>query len=232
MIKVDPFTYSTQDWDEIKRAAEKGLFPTAAHHLQILTWIDGPWPPGLLRRLEFMARMHIARMGRVSAAQQRSRIRKLKALEYSAPGIEEKIVASLSTNLSVLGDGRRELQLGVERDFLDVTQSFFGRLRYNIERALWAQRPLTGSNASKRNRDRFWYEALGIWCELGGEPTGGDAADFLIAVSRPVFREMRTYGARKNAATIPLHRATVLDWLRRQAKAWAHENGDDFSSAS
>ena len=39
-------------------------------------------------------------------------------------------------------------------------------------------------------RDLFWSDLLAIWCQIGGKETGADAADFLIAVSVPVFNAM------------------------------------------
>lgn len=83
----------------------------------------------------------------------------------------------------------------------------------------------------KWERDMLWYEALDIWCELGGKPTGGDAADFVMAVSAPVFAATLTVSGRKTAATMP-QRTSVLAQLRRLAKMRTHKNGDDFSSAS
>ena len=74
------------------------------------------------------------------------------------------------------------------------SDAFFEKLLRNLNGiidALGPPRPKTGSAASKnKGRDLFWSDLLAIWCEIGGETTGADAADFLIAVSVPVFNVM------------------------------------------
>ena len=60
---------------------------------------------------------------------------------------------------------------------------------------------------------------LAIWTGIGGEETGGDAADFLIAVSTPVFRRMRDDDGQMKTASMPQYRDSVIEWLRLRAKA-------------
>jgi hypothetical protein len=76
-------------------------------------------------------------------------------------------------------------------------------------------------NASKYYRDLLWEEALdNVWCRsLGGDPTGRNAADFLIAVSAPVFHAMQPNGKSKKKGLMPNNRVAVMAWLRRREKA-------------
>jgi hypothetical protein len=87
-----------------------------------------------------------------------------------------------------------------------------------LDASIAAQRPQPTANSSKSGRDRFWNEVLAIWTSIGGEETGGDAADFLIAVSTPVFCRMRDDGHKKTAS-MPQYRDSVIEWLRLRAKA-------------
>jgi len=154
-------------------------------------------------RLEIIAVSHITRTA-LASVDTRVRIRQLEALEHNATRFEEKIVAALSADVSNDGEEvHRVLQPGINPNFLDATHGFITLLRYTIEGALTALRQPTNTNASKLDRDLFWDEALQVWYELGGEPTGGDACDFLIAVSKPVFRDAeqrRTQGSSNDAA--------------------------------
>ena len=67
---------------------------------------------------------------------------------------------------------------------LVATDVYFKKLVRNLNgiiEALGPPRPKTGSAASKNlGRDLFWSDLLAIWCKIGGEETGGDAADFLM----------------------------------------------------
>ena len=63
---------------------------------------------------------------------------------------------------------------GVDADMLTATRDYFGKLASNLDRVIEP----AGSrrdNARKTARDQFWNELLAIWCDLGGEPTSGDA---------------------------------------------------------
>ena len=88
-----------------------------------------------------------------------------------------------------------------------------------LDASIAAQRPQPTANSSKSGRDRFWNEVLAIWISIGGEEIGGDAADFLIAVSTPVFRRMRDDDGQKKTASMPQYRDSVIEWLRLRAKA-------------
>ena len=72
-----------------------------------------------------------------------------------------------------------------------------------IEASIAAQRPQPTANTSKIGRDRFWNEALVIWISIGGEETGIAAAEFLVAVSKPVFRRVRAIRGHKTTASTP-----------------------------
>ena len=75
-----------------------------------------------------------------------------------------------------------------------ATDAYFKKLLRNLDgiiEALGPPRRKTGSAASKNmGRDLFWSDLLAIWCKIGGKETGAEAADFLIAVSVPVFSAM------------------------------------------
>ena len=94
--------------------------------------------------------------------------------------------------------------------------AYFEKLLRNLDgiiAALGPPRKKTGSAASKNmGRDLFWSDLLAIWCQIGGEETGADAADFLIAVSAPVFNAMPD-GARD---AVPIA-GTVNQWLWRRS---------------
>ncbi len=79
----------------------------------------------------------------------------------------------------------------LDNDMLVATDVYFEKLLRNLDgiiAALGPPRKKTGSAASKNmGRDLFWSDLLAIWCQIGGEATGADAADFLIAASKPVM---------------------------------------------
>ena len=93
---------------------------------------------------------------------------------------------------------------------------YFEKLLRNLEGiidALGPPRKKSGSAASKNmGRDLFWSEVLAIWRKIGGEVTGADAADFLIAVSLPVFKAMP-----RDARDAVPQRQSVIQWLRRRS---------------
>ena len=90
-----------------------------------------------------------------------------------------------------------------------------------IEACIAGQRPRPTANTSKITRDRFWNEALAIWVAIGGEETGIAAAEFLVAVSNPVFRSVRAIRGRKTSASTPQNSASMVEWLRLRAKRQA-----------
>ncbi len=101
-----------------------------------------------------------------------------------------------------------------DNDMLFVNDAFYEKLLRILDGvidAIGPSRRKTGSAASKNmGRDLFWSDLLAIWCKIGGEKTGAKAADFLIAVSVPVFSTMPP-GAQDEVPDRP----SVIQWLRR-----------------
>jgi len=104
-----------------------------------------------------------------------------------------------------------------DNDMLIATDDFFEKLLRNLDGIILAIGPprrKTGSAASKNmGRDLFWSDLLAIWCKIDGEETGGDAADFLMAVSKPVFSAM----PRDTRDAVPT-RGAVIQWLWRRSR--------------
>ena len=102
-----------------------------------------------------------------------------------------------------------------DTDMLVVTDAWSEKLLRNLDgiiAAIGPPRGKTGSAASKNmGRDLFWSDLLAIWCEIGGKKTGADAADFIIAVSLPVFSSMPP----GEQDAVP-DRPSVIQWLRRR----------------
>jgi hypothetical protein len=98
---------------------------------------------------------------------------------------------------------------------LPATDAYYEKLLRNLDAiiaAIGPPRRKTGSAASKyMSRELFWSELLAIWRQIGGKESGADAADFLIAVSLPVFGSMPS--SRRNP--VP-DRKSVIQWLRRR----------------
>ena len=101
---------------------------------------------------------------------------------------------------------------------LDKTERAIATLVSVIEASIAAQRPQPTANTSKTGRDRFWNEVLAIWISIGGAETGIAAAEFLVAVSDPVFDSVRAIDGHKTTASMPQHYTAVVEWLRLRAK--------------
>ena len=103
-----------------------------------------------------------------------------------------------------------------DMDMEVASDVYFEKLLHNLDGiidALGPPRKKSGSAArTNMGRDLFWSELLAIWRKIGGEVTGADAADFLIAVSRPVFKAM----PRDARDAVPVRRS-VIQWLRRRS---------------
>ena len=106
-----------------------------------------------------------------------------------------------------------------DADPLNKTERAIATLVGVIDASIAAQRPQPTANTRKAGRDHFWDEVLAIWTGIGGAETGIAAAEFLVAVSDPVFDRVRAIGGNKTAASMPLSREAVVEWLRLRAKA-------------
>jgi hypothetical protein len=130
--------------------------------------------------------------------------------------------------LTVLRENAKRLQDGIDRlrpfraahnDYsadigMEVASDiFFDKLLRNLDgiiAAIGPPRRKTGSAASKNmGRDLFWRDLLSIWRRIGGKKDA-KAADFLIAVSVPVFNAMPP-----GAQDVVPDRPSVIQWLRR-----------------
>ena len=105
-----------------------------------------------------------------------------------------------------------------DADPLDKTEQAIATLVSVIDASIAAQRPQQIANARKAGRDHFWNEMLAIWTGIGGAETGIAAAEFLVAVSGPVFDRVRAIGGNKTTASMT-DVASVVEWLRLRVKA-------------
>jgi hypothetical protein len=104
-----------------------------------------------------------------------------------------------------------------DNDLLVATDAYFAKLLRNIDgiiAALGPPRKKTGSAASRNiGRDLFVLDLFAIWRQIGGKEKGAEAADFLIAVSEPVFDAMPP----KTRDAFP-NRLSVIKWLRCRSR--------------
>ena len=163
----------------------------------------------LRAKIEGTASVHLARDQAMRALPtQLDFSRHLTDLREDAQRIHDRIVASPAFWFAHNG-------FAPDNDMLLATDAYFEKLSRNVDGvidAIGPPRRKTGSAASKyMSRELFWSDLLAIWCKIGGEETGAKAADFLIAVSVPVFNAMPP-GAQD---AVP-DRPSVIQWLRRR----------------
>lgn len=201
------FTYSPEQWARIARVVSK------------LIGKDAEGWEFLRAQIEIEANMLInhsdpnSRLNRLGANHQ-ARIEKMIALRDNAVSIRDSIVASHTLR----DEDNKPLMHRVEANMLDACEAYINKLTIKIDfmRAprisIRPPRIEPASNASKTNRQQLWTDLLAIWCEIGGNESGADAADFLIAASTPVIpREMPSRNA-------------VIEWLRaRRARVSRNE---------
>ena len=134
-----------------------------------------------------------------------------------AKALRDDVIEALAPSFTDAGIVHRPLPRDVEP--LAKTEDAIATIVSVIEASIAAQRPPPTAKASKTGRDRLWSEALAIWRDIGGAATGAATADFLIAVSKPVFRTVREAGGRKATAGMPQVHKSVVEWLRLRAQA-------------
>jgi hypothetical protein len=205
------FKYSEPDWGEIKAVVRDVLGLDADRIVVESTRMDGtPHGVRLRTKIEGTAQVHLARDAALRKLPTQLALRKhltviRKDAERLWDGIDESRLFWASHN-----------DYAPEKEMLEATDVYFEKLLRNLDgiiAALGPPRKKTGSAASRNmGRDLFWSDELSIWYKIGGRKTGVDAADFLIAVSTPVFRAMPR-GAR---SAVP-ERLSVIQWLRRQS---------------
>ena len=213
MIKFpDHFSYTEKQRDRIK-----GLIRELGINADVIPLGGGPTP---LARIEVEAGVHLyrsavegERLGRTK------RIRLLTKLRDTIK-LRDDIIAGFISHR--VGEHTRF-------PFPDVDFHLSYKMRHHcfaseieiIEReiARLEATPPT-ANTSKAVRDQLWIEALAVWCDLGGKPTGVKATEFLVAVSQPVFRVIRkNSGNSKTSASMPQNYDAVERWLRLRASA-------------
>ena len=94
---------------------------------------------------------------------------------------------------------------GQTLNVIDTHERAFAKVVSIIDASIAAQRPQQTANSQQDWPRQFWNEMLAIWTGIGGEETGTAAADFLIAVSKPVFDRVRAIGGHKTTASMPQH---------------------------
>jgi hypothetical protein len=209
---VERFTYSKREWSDIKTVVRDVLNRDADQLVLESARMDGTKYDETLRAMiEGTASVHLAR---------------------------DRVMRSLPTQMAfrkqvtVLREDAQRLRDGIDRlhpfrathngyspdkDMEFASEVFFPKLLRNLDGiidALGPPRKKTGSAASKNmGRDLFWSEVILVWCKIGGEEAGvADSADFLIAVSLPVFNAM----PHDTRDEVP-KRQSVIQWLRRRS---------------
>jgi hypothetical protein len=206
---VELFTFSDERWDQIRTVVRKAFNLDADQIVLQGTSMDGTTRGVTLRaKIERTAFLHIARDRAMrSLPTQFAFSKHLTDLRSDAKRLHDRIVASPAFWFA-------HNDYKPDNDMLAATDAYFEKLGRNLDgiiTAIGPPRRKTGSDASKNmGRDLFWSEVRGIWCTIGGKKTGVDAADFLIAVSLPVFSSMPP-GAQD---AVP-DRPSVIQWLRR-----------------
>ena len=196
-------------WNRVKVIVRDALDLDADQIVLQGTSMDGTTHDVTLRaKIEGTASVHLAR-DRVmrSLPSQMAFRKKLDGLRKDAKRLQDGI-DRLRPFRATHNDYSPDMDMEVEADI------FFDKLLRNLDGiidALGPPRKKTGSAASKNmGRDLFWRDLLAIWCEIGGEETGAKAADFLIAVSVPVFNAMP-----RGAQDAVPDRPSVIQWLSR-----------------
>jgi hypothetical protein len=218
MIEFSFFTYSDQQWDDIKVIIRDALGVDADTITQQIT------PPVILirngnfklsmtgmeplrNRIETVATMYLAQ-----SAINRQSLRRVEliGLREDAESLRDRIVDALAIKFTTkYGFGAHAwLRDGVDDDMLTATSDYFAKLKRNLDRRI-AQAGSRRGNARKTDRNSFWNQLLAIWRDLGGKERGVAAAHFLMVASLPM-----------RAGAVPTF-ASVVQWLERRQKKTA-----------
>jgi hypothetical protein len=222
MIKVVFFTYTNEQWNAIKGIVSNRLGLDA----DLIEWqitrtrgnssITEMQP--LRNRIEIAASVHIRRSALESQTPgDKARIRQLTTLRGRVETLRADIIDVLAPSFTIAG-----ATFGTMPDDADVigtAQRATAKVVSVIDASIAAQRPQQIANTRKAGRDRFWNEMLAIWISIGGAESNNAAAEFLVAVSDPVFDRVRAIGGHKTTASIPQDIKSVVEWLRLRAKA-------------
>ena len=208
---VERFAYSKREWGDIKTVVRDVLDRDADQLVLESARTDGTKHDVTLRaKIEGTAFVHLARDRAMrSLPSQMAFMDSLTRLREYAKRLQDGI-DRLRPFRAKHNDYSPDMDMEVEADI------FFDKLLRNFDGiidALGPPRKKTGSAASKNmGRDLFWEELILVWCKIGGEETGLNAADFLIAASVPVFKAMP-----RDARDAVPQRQSVIQWLRRRS---------------
>lgn len=213
-MTTDSFRYSDQQWRVIKKAVS-AFDVKAEQKTPEQRDLDGhPITVTLRSELEGAASTHLARSKALRMLPTPLKLthfltKKCKAVE----NLRRDLIASHVLRFNV---GTHKANPRLEYDMDRVLSRIASQLAGQIA-AIGTPRQQSTKNAAKRIRNLFWDDVLEIWSEIGGKETGVHAADFLMAVSRPVY----TYARMRAGAKDPVpERNSVQQWLlRRRAKA-------------
>jgi hypothetical protein len=204
MITVEVFAYSDPQWDTIKTVIRDALDVDADQALRC--------------RIESAATVHVLRSAfKSQTAGHKTNIKRLVALRDRTKALRDDMIDALAPSFTKAGIVHRPIPHNVEP--LAETEDATATLVSVIEASIAAQRPQPAANTSKQIRDQFWSEALAIWVDIGGAETGIAAANFLVEVSKPVFRKVRADNGHKTTASLPQNYNSVVEWLRLRARA-------------
>ena len=211
MISVEVFTYSEPQWGDIVTVVRDVLDRDADQLVLESARMDGTKHDETLRAMiEGTASVHLARDRVIRSLPSQMAFReRLTRLREDAKRMRDGI-----DRLRPFRATHNDYSPDMDMEF--ASDVYFEKLLRNLEGiidALGPPRKKSGGAASKNmGRDLFWSEVLAIWRKIGGEVTGADAADFLIAVSLPVFKAM----PRDTRDAVP-QRQSVIQWLRRRS---------------
>jgi hypothetical protein len=192
---IEPVIFKLDDvqWDEIRRTVHAGL------GLDIdLT---------LRTRIEGVAAIHIQARDLPELRARRDDIEKewkraVGRLTYFRSEVDVRNARNASA--------RRYIKACAK--VLEITEADLAEQKRKLDNLI-ASLPAPSSRRPTSGRDLFWDALLSIWCELGGRESGVDAANFLIAVSAPVFNAM----PRHVRHALPQFNS-VIEWLRVRAR--------------
>ena len=213
------FTYTDEQWDQIKTVVRDRLGRDAnqIEHQDPRGHRHSKGIQSLRGSIETAALLHIRCSEIESRPGYKARIKRLTTLRNRAKALRRDLILAINTEVTT-----EDFVYSSMRGFahmIEESERAIDKLERMIEACIAAQRPQPTANTNKIGRDRFWNEALAIWVIIGGDETGIAAAEFLRAVSKPVFRRVRAIRGHKTTASMPLNSKSVVEWLRLRAKA-------------
>ena len=201
MIRIEIFTYTDAQWSAIRAQVLDDLGVDLDQITYQVTHFDRTGTLLLRDRIETTVNQYPLH----SAVNRHSPRRdELETLRTNAKSMHASIINALSVQFTAGRYGIVEPMLfnGVDADMLDATNDYFRMLAANLDRRV-KQARRREDNSRKPARDKCWKELRAIWCELGGEPLGDAAAEFLKLTCLPVMN-----------SAVP-DRKSIVKWLLR-----------------